>query len=118
MEPVLAPLPLHKHDWLHLITTILTAVHVSSGVFGKVDSSASDSDSPTSPSASPMHLSHKAALLSQWFYVPEKDSDKERASVVRTMMRGPGKRSETMKYKQYYWKPLGKISRWDPEDDL
>ena len=25
---------------------------------------------------------------------------------------------ETKKAKQYYWRPLGKISRWDPEDDL
>ena len=50
--------------------------------------------------------------------LPERDSDKERAALVRSMMRGPGKRSETMKYKQYYWKPLAKISRWDREDDL
>ena len=101
------------------MAAILTAGHLGSGVFGKVDSSASDSDSAASPSKfSPMHLSHKAALLSQWFYVPDKDLDKERAAVVRTMMRGPGKRSETMKYKQYYYKPLAKISRWDPEDDL
>ncbi|KAF7799928.1 hypothetical protein EIP86_011171 [Pleurotus ostreatoroseus] len=114
--------PLHKSDWLHLLTTVLTRGHASSGIFGKVDSSASDSDADGcaggGAAASPQHLSHKAALLAQWFYVPEKDADRERAGVIRTMMRGPGKRSETMKYKQYYWKPLGKISRWDPEDDL
>ncbi len=115
---VAAPLPLNKRDWLHLVTHILTTGHLSSGIFGRVDSSASDSDAPSSPSSSPTHISHKAALLAQWFYVPEKDADKERASVIKSMMRGPGKRSETMKYKQYYWKPLGKISRWDPEDDL
>ena len=38
--------------------------------------------------------------------------------VVRSMMRRPGKRSETKKAKQYYWRPLPKISRWDAEDEL
>ena len=57
-------------------------------------------------------------LEAQWFYVPEKDEDQERATLIRSMMPRPGKRSETKKAKQYYWRPLGKISRWDPEDDL
>lgn len=57
-------------------------------------------------------------LEAQWFYVPEKDEDEERATLIRSMMPRPGKRNETKKSKQYYWRPLGKISRWDPEDDL
>lgn len=42
----------------------------------------------------------------------------ERASLIRSMMPRAGKRSETKKYKQYYWRPLGKISRWDDEDAM
>ena len=38
--------------------------------------------------------------------------------LVRSMMRRPGKRSETKKAKHYYWRPLPKISRWDAEDEL
>jgi hypothetical protein len=57
-------------------------------------------------------------LEAQWFYVPERDEDQERATLIRSMMPRPGKRSETKKYKQYYYRPLGKISRWDPEDEM
>lgn len=57
-------------------------------------------------------------LEAQWFYVPERDEDQERAALIRSMMPRPGKRSETKKYKQYYYRPLGKISRWDPEDEI
>ena len=57
-------------------------------------------------------------LESQWFYVPENDEDQDRATLIRSMMPRPAKRSETKKYKQYYWRPLDKISRWDTEDDL
>ncbi|KAF9792923.1 hypothetical protein BJ322DRAFT_987688, partial [Thelephora terrestris] len=53
----------------------------------------------------------------RYFYVPERDVDQERAALLRNMMpRAAGRRSESMKYKQYYWKPLGKWSRWDAED--
>lgn len=58
-------------------------------------------------------------LPPRYFYVPEKDVDQERATLLKNMMpRAGGRRSESMKYKQYYWKPLGKWSRWDAEDDL
>lgn len=58
-------------------------------------------------------------LPPRYFYVPERDVDQERAALLRNMMpRAAGRRSESMKYKQYYWKPLGKWSRWDAEDDL
>ncbi|KAI0771844.1 hypothetical protein BC629DRAFT_1531194 [Irpex lacteus] len=131
--------PLNKREWLQLLTYILASGHLSSGLFGRVESSASDSDSRStkkkkcllSLSSSSKHSSKpiseavlheisrsKSAQRAQWFYMPEKDGDLDRASLVRSMMRGPGKRSETMKYKRYYWKPLGKISRWDREDDL
>ncbi|TFK22233.1 hypothetical protein FA15DRAFT_671784 [Coprinopsis marcescibilis] len=75
-----------------------------SGVFAKVDSSGKDD--------SGRHLE------AQWFYVPECDEDQERAMLVQAMMPRPAKRSETKKPKQYYWRPLGKTSRWDPEDAL
>lgn len=53
----------------------------------------------------------------RWFYVAAKDEDRERASLVSALMPRQ-KRSETMKYKQYYWRPLDRISKWDPEDAL
>lgn len=57
-------------------------------------------------------------LEAQWFYVPERDSDQERAMLIRSMMPRPSKRTETKKSKQYYYRPLEKISRWDAEDDI
>ncbi|KAJ4478341.1 hypothetical protein J3R30DRAFT_3480569 [Lentinula aciculospora] len=45
---------------------------------------------------------------SRFFYVPDCDPDIERAQLIRLTMPGSGKRSETKKYKQYYWKPVGK----------
>jgi hypothetical protein len=127
--------PLNKREWVQLLVYILAAGHLSNGLFGRVESSASDSDSRSKKkkcllaasknssqpvTATTLHeISRtKSAQRAQWFYIPEKDPDLDRASLVKSMMRGPGKRSETMKYKRYYWKPLGKISRWDREDDL
>ncbi|KAH6906584.1 hypothetical protein BKA70DRAFT_411802 [Coprinopsis sp. MPI-PUGE-AT-0042] len=93
--------------WKGVVQRVLAAGSVEgggSGVFGKVDSSGKDdSDRP---------------LESQWFYVPECDADQDRAMLLRSLMPRPAKRSETKKYKQYYWRPLDKISRWDREDDL
>ena len=57
-------------------------------------------------------------LEAQWFYAPELDEDQERATLIKAMIPCSAKRSETKKYKQYYWRPLDKISRWDPEDEL
>ncbi|KAJ7169869.1 hypothetical protein C8R46DRAFT_1090329 [Mycena filopes] len=74
------------------------------GVFGKVQSGSKDGSEPP--------------LEAQWFYVPERDQDQDRAQLIRSMMPRPAKRSETKKYKQYYYRPLEKISRWDPEDEL
>lgn len=57
------------------------------------------------------------ALEAKWFYVPENDTDQDRATLISSMMPRAAKRTETKKYKQYYYQPLDKISRWDPEDD-
>jgi len=96
-----------EKEWQHLFKRVLSREDVSrggSGVFGKVESSGKDdADRP---------------LESHWFYVPERDPDQERATIIRSMMPRPGKRSETKKYKQYYYQPLAKISRWDPEDAM
>jgi hypothetical protein len=95
-----------EQDWLRIFERVLRdgAADRGSGVFGKVESSGKDaSDRP---------------LEAQWFYVPERDQDQERAALIRSMMPRPGKRMTTMKYKQYYWRPLDKISKWDPEDAL
>ncbi|KAF9462359.1 hypothetical protein BDZ94DRAFT_738869 [Collybia nuda] len=95
-----------EKEWMEVFERVLRDGEAShgSGVFGKVESSGKDdSDRP---------------LEAQWFYVPEADDDQERATLIRSMMPRPGKRSETKKYKQYYYRPLEKISRWDPEDEI
>ena len=61
---------------------------------------------------------HALSLEARWFYDPDQDQDADRATLVRSMMRRPGKRSETKKAKPYSWRPLPKISRWDAEDEL
>jgi len=97
---------LGERDWRRVVGRVLYAGMApnGSGVFGRVESSGKDdADRP---------------LESQWFYVPENDEDQDRAALIRSMMPRPAKRTETKKYKQYYWRPLDKISRWDTEDDL
>ncbi|OJT05255.1 hypothetical protein TRAPUB_3919 [Trametes pubescens] len=95
-----------KRAWVPAIEGVLEAGWRRCGVFGKVVNSGTDMGN------------QELALEARWFYDPERDEDGERAGLVRSMMRRPGKRSETKKAKQYYWRPLPKISRWDPEDDL
>lgn len=90
-----------KKEFLRLIGSVLEAGHARCGMFEMVQSSGDANDGG----------------YGRWFYVPEKDEDKERALLIRALMPRQ-KRSETMKYKQYYWKPLDRISRWDPEDAL
>ena len=93
-------------EWLRIFGRVLRDGEAGrgSGVFAKVESSGKDETG--------------RSLEAQWFYVPERDEDQERALLIRSMMPRPAKRSETMKYKQYYWRPLAKISKWDPEDAL
>lgn len=90
-----------KQELLMDITAVLEAGRVRCGMFEKVDSSGE-------------RTRHKA-LESRWFYIPERDEDEERASLISAIMPRQ-KRNETKKYKQYYYRPLDKISRWDPED--
>ncbi|KAF8843054.1 hypothetical protein BDN67DRAFT_988805 [Paxillus ammoniavirescens] len=90
-----------KKDFLTLIASVLEAGRARCGIFEKVDSSG--------------EVSQYKALESRWFYVPERDEDSERASLISAIMPRQ-KRNETKKYKQYYYRPLDKISRWDPED--
>ncbi|KII92510.1 hypothetical protein PLICRDRAFT_474294 [Plicaturopsis crispa FD-325 SS-3] len=92
-----------RDKWLRVISGVLEDGRARSGVFDKVESKGTDGDNK---------------LEAQWFYVPEQDEDQERAALIRSIMPRAGKRSETKKSKQYYWRPLDKISRWDPEDDL
>ncbi|KAJ2919968.1 hypothetical protein MD484_g492, partial [Candolleomyces efflorescens] len=95
-----------EKEWRKVLCRVLVngTAGRGSGIFGKVDSSGKDdSDRP---------------LEAQWFYVPELDEDQDRAALIRSMMPRPGKRSVTKQYKQYYWRPLEKISKWDAEDDL
>lgn len=113
---------LGKKEWICAIKAVLEAGRDDSGVFDKVESVQvrllpSDRSFVQSELKS-MQEAADHTLEAQWFYVPEQDQDQERATLIRSMMPRPGKRSETKKCKQYYWRPLAKISRWDPEDDL
>jgi len=94
-----------EQEWLIVFARVLQEGEAGhgSGVFGKVESSGKDDSN--------------RPLEAQWFYVPEQDQDQERAALIRSMMPRPAKRTETKKYKQYYWRPLDKISKWDPEDE-
>ncbi|TDL25995.1 hypothetical protein BD410DRAFT_560374 [Rickenella mellea] len=86
-----------KKAWLVLLSEVLSA----SEVFGRIEREGTDAaGKPLEP---------------QWFYIPEKDDDQERAMLLREMM--PKKRNETKKHKQYYYRPVEKISRWDAEDE-
>ncbi|KAF9038329.1 hypothetical protein BDZ89DRAFT_926963, partial [Hymenopellis radicata] len=104
-KSVMANRPALQRDWSTVVfARVLEDAHGQNGIFGKVESSGmDDSDRP---------------LEAQWFYVPERDEDQDRAALVRSLMPRPAKRSVTKKYKQYYYRPLGKISRWDDEDAL
>lgn len=89
-----------KDEWLSLIEDTL-ANAPGCEVFGRIDRIGTDAaDNP---------------LEAQWFYIPEKDEDQDRAVLLREMM--PKKRTATKSHKQYYYRPLGKMSRWDAEED-
>lgn len=85
------------------ITAVLEGGRARCGMFEKVDSS--------------YEKSRHKVLDNRWFYVAERDEDSERAALIIALMPRQ-KRKETKKYKQYYYRPLDKISRWDPEDAL
>ncbi|CAL1705881.1 unnamed protein product [Somion occarium] len=93
-----------RKEWMVLIEGMFEEGRARCGMFGKVESSFKDD--------------HERPLEAQWFYVPECDTDTDRATLIRSMMPRPGKRTVTKQYKQYYWRPLGKISRWDDEDAM
>ena len=111
-------------EWLQILESVLEAARSQSGIFGKVESSFKVCSWVLivlmRMSLSWLNVQDDSAhiLEAKWFYVPERDPDQERAAIIRNMMPRAGKRSETKKYKQYYYQPLDKISRWDPEDDL
>ncbi|KAK2460191.1 hypothetical protein APHAL10511_007782 [Amanita phalloides] len=93
-----------EKEWMSVFLRVLEGgvAGRGSGLFGKVESSGKDD--------------RGRPLEPQWFYVPEMDEDQERAALIKSMMPRPGKRNETKKYKQYYYRPLHKLSRWDLED--
>lgn len=116
-----------EHECLDILERVLengTVASGGSGVFGKVQNSGHVRPACLRAVLSPADAraiiqdDSERPLEAQWFYVPERDQDQERAVLIRSMMPRPAKRSETKKYKKYYYAPLGKISRWDPEDEL
>lgn len=90
----------NKKQWLKLIPEVLEAGRVRCGMFEKVHSSGTN-----------------GAKQARWFYLSEMDEDRERAGLLEELM-PKQKRSETKKFKKYYYKPLNKISRWDSEDAI
>lgn len=116
-----------EKQWLQMIEAVLEDGQNRSGVFGKIESSFKVSlygCLVLFPVLTAFNLLWRAkddsdrALEAKWFYVPERDVDQDRAALISSMMPRAAKRTETKKYKQYYYQPLDKISRWDPEDDL
>ncbi|KAJ3739591.1 hypothetical protein DFH05DRAFT_524414 [Lentinula detonsa] len=83
--------------WVSEFERVMKESAARCGMFGLVESSFRKD-----PRDRPLPFS------SRFFYVPDCDPDTERALLIRLTMPGSGKRSETKKYKQYYWKPVGK----------
>ncbi|KAJ3935039.1 MAG: hypothetical protein NXY57DRAFT_958505 [Lentinula lateritia] len=83
--------------WVSEFERVMTESADRYGMFGMVESSFRN-ESRNLP----------LPFSSRFFYVPDCDPDVERAQLIRLTMPGSGKRSETKKYKQYYWKPVGK----------
>ncbi|KAJ3757976.1 hypothetical protein EV360DRAFT_83505 [Lentinula raphanica] len=83
--------------WVFEFERVMKEAAARCGMFGLVESSFRND-----PRDRPLPFS------SRFFYVPDCDPDTERAQLIRLTMPGSGKRSETKKYKQYYWKPVGK----------
>ena len=115
-----------ERQWLKEFEDVLEEGWRGCGVFGKVESSGKVSHwfvecfpgADRGAVLGPGQDDSGYALEAQWFYIPERDEDQERAALIRSMMPRPAKRSETKKYKQYYYRPLEKMSRWDPEDEI
>lgn len=89
-----------KKEWLNLIPVMLEAGRERCGMFEKVQSSGTDGEKQA-----------------RWFYVSERDEDRERAELLEELM-PKQKRNETKKFKKYYYAPLQKVSRWDSEDAI
>jgi hypothetical protein len=115
-----------KRTWLREINRVL-ATGATRGVFGCVGANGeavadAASDAATKPTGRGGRKSSATALAGgrhverMWFYKPDGDWDRERAEVAKATM--PERRSESRKFKRYYWKPLDKISKWDREDEL
>ncbi|KIJ49541.1 hypothetical protein M422DRAFT_27904 [Sphaerobolus stellatus SS14] len=86
-----------EKDWLPQVRAILRDVNM----FGRIERTGLDAaDKP---------------LEDHWFYIPENDAEEGRAELLKGIM--PKKRAVTKSSKQYYFEPIGKHSRWDPEDD-
>ncbi|KAF8578032.1 hypothetical protein K439DRAFT_1363418 [Ramaria rubella] len=86
-----------EESWLVQVRQILERVKM----FGRIERKGTDAaDRP---------------LEDQWFYIPEHDEEDGRAELLKGLM--PNKRNVTKRSKQYYFEPVHKVSRWDPEDD-
>ncbi|KAG2039742.1 hypothetical protein BDR03DRAFT_951096 [Suillus americanus] len=90
----------NKKEWLNIIPAMLEAGRERCGMFEKVQSSGTN-----------------GAKQARWFYVSERDEDRERAELLEELM-PKQKRNETKKFKKYYYPPLQKVSRWDSEDAI
>ena len=121
----------NEREWVEIFDQVLYAGEVGRGcgVFGKVESNGmvcSFFCFIISPFAfSLLHVGifstgqRKPPLGSSVVLCARADKDQERATLIKAMMPCTRRRSGTKKYKQYYWRrPLDKISRWDPENEL
>jgi len=103
-------------EWMAEFERVLLAGCAEDGVFGRVESSWKNGGD-VKDNSHPQHHSHAntPSLSTLYFYLPANDPDKERAALMCAVMprASKGKRAETRKYKQYYWRPVGKQTRWD-----
>ncbi|KAL0058134.1 hypothetical protein AAF712_015200 [Marasmius tenuissimus] len=91
--------------WMREFVRVMELGMLRCGMFGRVESSGKES--------------LDRALDAHYFYIPERDEDQERATLIKSIMPRAGKRTETKKYKQYYWKPVeGKTLKWDAVDGI
>ncbi|KZT43555.1 hypothetical protein SISSUDRAFT_1057560 [Sistotremastrum suecicum HHB10207 ss-3] len=89
-----------KKEWLPHVKEVLERGCGEKCVFGRIRRTGTDAAS--------------RKLEDQYYYAAEYDPDPSRAELLQGLM--PKKRAVTKHHLQYYYEPVGKGSRWDPED--
>jgi hypothetical protein len=105
-----------RKEWEQVVREILNA---NTTLFGRIKRTGTVSIPLILSPAFVSYLYQDAAsqkLEDQYYYDADNDPDQSRAEVFRMVM--PKKRGCTKQHQQYYYEPVAKPSRWDPEDDF